>query len=101
MRRIAKGIAALTLASGAVLGSFAAVSAAQANSLVYTGPVKIEVKDVASGNTVEVLNYNTVSAAALVCGINATTLSLELFSSDYADCPGKSGHGKKAYAKKG
>jgi hypothetical protein len=95
MRRIGKGIAALTLAAGGVVGTVAGASPALANP--QNGLVNVYVDDVLSGNQIVVLQNVPVSVAATVCNINANVLSNQLTKGGKAECLAKSSSAGKAW----
>lgn len=85
-RRIRTGLAALALASGALLGSLTLGAPAMATG-GQNGLVNVTVTDVANGNQVVVLQNVAVPVAATACGVNVAVLSAQLVNGQPAACP--------------
>jgi hypothetical protein len=89
MRKFGKTLAALTLATGATLGSFMLTSPASAGgSLISIGNVDVTVVDL-SGSQVVLLQNVAVTDAANFCQVNVDVLTSQLLSGDKAACTSK------------
>ena len=89
MRRIGKGLAALTLITGATVGGLA-VAGTPALADSQNGLVNVHTEDIASGNRIAVLLNVPISVAANVCGVDVDVLSVQLPATDRVTCTARS-----------
>lgn len=105
MRRVAKTLAAIALATGATFGGLALGSPAMATgvtggSLITVGNVDVTATDIASGNTVVLLQNVAVTDAAKFCQVNVDVLTAALIENNQAVCASKTNSKQKASVKK-
>jgi hypothetical protein len=97
MRKLGKTLAALTLATGATLGSFMLTSPASAGgSLISIGKVDVTAVDL-SGSQVVLLQNVSVTDAANFCQVNINVLTAQLLSGNKAVCASQTGSYQDAW----
>ena len=89
---------AFALATAAVAATMAVGSAAHAN--VSIGNVDVTVTDIASGNTVYLLQNVAVLQAAQVCQVNVDVVTATLLRGQNAKCSSKTNNHQQAWIKK-
>ncbi|MBG0560302.1 hypothetical protein [Actinoplanes aureus] len=85
---IAGAVAALAMSAPAMAGG------------IYIGNVDVYATDIASGNTINLLNDVSVLEAAQFCNIDVNVLSAVLGNGKNAKCTSKSNSRQNAYVKK-